>query len=70
MKNILFFTSTLALIGFNYAVGQSNLLNAKVPQEVGLLYEQTEANYSNPVEYVMWMIEMFFGQKQFGRLLI
>jgi gliding motility associated protien GldN len=51
MKNFLFLTSVLALISFNNAIGQSNLLNAKVPQEVGLLYEQTEANYSNPVEY-------------------
>lgn len=51
MKNILFLTSIFALIGFNSAIGQSNLLNAKVPQEVGLLYEKTVANYSNPVEY-------------------
>tara|TARA_B110000444_G_scaffold258203_1_gene298479 strand:+ start:1813 stop:2721 length:909 start_codon:yes stop_codon:yes gene_type:complete len=51
MKKSIFFVLLITLISFNYANGQSNLLNAEIPQEVGLLYEQGDGNDINPVEY-------------------
>ncbi len=51
MKNALFIVLILALINFNKVNAQSNLLNAKVPQEVGLYFEQSEANDIKPVDY-------------------
>ena len=51
MKNVIFIVLILAIIGSNKISAQSNLLNAKVPQEVGLYYEQSEANETKPVQY-------------------
>ena len=51
MKKSIFFVLLITLISFNNANGQSNLLNAEIPQEVGLLYEQGDGNDINPVEY-------------------
>ena len=51
MKNVIFIVLILAIIGSNKISAQSNLLNAKVPQEVGLLYEQSDANETKPVQY-------------------
>ena len=51
MKNVIFTVLILAIIGSNKISAQSNLLNAKVPQEVGLLYEQSDANETKPVQY-------------------
>ena len=51
MKNVIFIVLLLAIICSNKISAQSNLLNAKVPQEVGLYYEQSEANETKPVQY-------------------
>ena len=51
MKNVIFIVLIFAIIGSNKISAQSNLLNAKVPQEVGLLYEQSDANETKPVQY-------------------
>ena len=51
MKNLMFFVLVLLLTNYCSVRGQTNLLNAKVPQEVGQRYEQTEANNIKPVEY-------------------
>ena len=51
MKNVIFIVLIFAIIGSNKISAQSNLLNAKVPQEVGLYYEQSEANETKPVQY-------------------
>ena len=40
MKNLIFFALLLAFLFFNTLGAQSNLLNAKVPQEVGQMNEQ------------------------------
>ena len=43
---------TLILVGVNTAIGQANLLNARVPQEVGNLNDQQmEANDEKPLAY-------------------
>ena len=43
---------TLILVGVNTAIGQANLLNARVPQEVGNLNDQQmEANDETPLAY-------------------
>jgi gliding motility associated protien GldN len=51
MKNVIFIVLIIVIIGSNKISAQSNLLNAKVPQEVGLLYEQSDANETKPVQY-------------------
>ena len=51
MKNVIFIVLIIVIIGSNKISAQSNLLNAKVPQEVGLLYEQSNANETKPVQY-------------------
>ena len=51
MKNVIFIVLILAIIGSNKISAQSNLLNAKVPQEVGINFEQSSANETKPVQY-------------------
>ena len=52
MKNGPFYVLILAIISLHTSRGQSNLLNAKVPQEIGQLNEQQiEAENVAPVEY-------------------
>ena len=51
MKNVIFIVLIIVIIGSNKISAQSNLLNAKVPQEVGLLYQQSDANETKPVQY-------------------
>ena len=52
MKNLIFFALLLAFLFFNTLGAQSNLLNAKVPQEVGQMNEQQiDAENVTPVEY-------------------
>ena len=52
MKNLIFFALLLVFLFFNTLSAQSNLLNAKVPQEVGQMNEQQiEAENVTPVEY-------------------
>lgn len=52
MKNGPFYVLILAIISLHISRGQSNLLNAKVPQEIGQLNEQQiEAENVAPVEY-------------------
>jgi gliding motility associated protien GldN len=52
MKNLIFFALLLVFLLFNTLNAQSNLLNAKVPQEVGQMNEQQiEAENVTPVEY-------------------
>ena len=52
MKKLVFNVLIFALLGLSYGFAQSNLLNAKVPQEVGQLNEQQiEADNANPIEY-------------------
>jgi len=52
MKKLVFNVLILALLGVNYGFAQSNLLNAKVPQEVGQQNEQqVEADNASPIEY-------------------
>ena len=48
----IFFAIIFSLLSFNLSNAQSNLLNAKVPQEVGQMNEQQiEAENVTPVEY-------------------
>ena len=63
MKNfIIYFFSFLLLFSFKYSFSQANLLNAKVPQEIGIPNEQQlEADDETPIAYgfvedrdVMW----------------
>ena len=51
MKNVIFIVLILAIIASNKISAQSNLLNAKVPQEVGINFEQSSANETKPVQY-------------------
>ena len=52
MDKAIFFTSIFFLLGINLSYAQSNLLNAKVPQEVGQMNEQQiEAENVSPIEY-------------------
>ena len=52
MDKSTFFALILALLSFNLSNAQSNLLNAKVPQEVGQMNEQQiEAENVSPIEY-------------------
>ena len=52
MKNLIFFALLLVFLFFNTLSAQSNLLNAKVPQEVGQMNEQQiDAENVTPVEY-------------------
>ena len=52
MKNTLSIVSSILLLNLNAVCAQSNLLNAKVPQEVGKLNEQQVlANEVGPIEY-------------------
>ena len=51
MKNVIFIVLILAIIGSNKISAQSNLLNAKVPQDVGINFEQSSANETKPVQY-------------------
>lgn len=52
MKKLVFNVLIFALLCLSYGFAQSNLLNAKVPQEVGQLNEQQiEADNANPIEY-------------------
>ena len=63
MKNfIIYLFSFLLLFSFKYSFSQANLLNAKVPQEIGIPNEQQlEADDETPIAYgfvedrdVMW----------------
>ena len=48
----IFFAIIFSLLSFNLSNAQSNLLNAKVPQEVGQMNEQQiEAENISPIEY-------------------
>ena len=62
----------LSFILFNLSLhSQANLLNARVPQDIGQLNEkQVESNDEEPLEYGFMMIGMFCGLKQFGKQLI
>ena len=52
MKNGPFYVLILVIISLHTSRGQSNLLNAKVPQEIGQLNEQQiEAENVAPIEY-------------------
>ena len=52
MDKSIFFVLIFALLSFNLSNAQSNLLNAKVPQEVGQMNEQQiEAENVSPIEY-------------------
>ena len=51
MKNVIFIVLIIVIIGSNKISAQSNLLNAKVPQEVGINFEQSSANETKPVQY-------------------
>ncbi len=51
MKDLTFFVLVLLLFTYSSIKSQTNLLNAKVPQEVGQRYEQAEANNIKPVDY-------------------
>ena len=52
MRNTLSIVSSILLLNLNAVCAQSNLLNAKVPQEVGKLNEQQVlANEVGPIEY-------------------
>jgi hypothetical protein len=52
MKNTFSIVLSFLLLGLNAVCAQSNLLNAKVPQEVGQLNEQQIlANEVAPIEY-------------------
>jgi len=52
MKNLIFFALLLVFLFSNTLGAQSNLLNAKVPQEVGQMNEQQiDAENVTPVEY-------------------
>ncbi len=61
-KFIIFFFNFLLFFSFNYSFAQANLLNAKVPQEIGIPNEQQlEADDETPIAYgfvedrdVMW----------------
>ena len=52
MYKSIFFATIFSLLSFNLSNAQSNLLNAKVPQEVGQMNEQQiEAENISPIEY-------------------
>mgnify|MGYP000994242191 FL=1 len=52
MKKYFFIGLTVFYLGYNNLSAQANLLNAKVPQEIGVLNEQQiEANDNSPVAY-------------------
>jgi len=52
MYKSIFFATIFSLLSFNLSDAQSNLLNAKVPQEVGQMNEQQiEAENISPIEY-------------------
>ena len=52
MVKSIYFVLTFVLLSFNLSNAQSNLLNAKVPQEIGQMNEQQiEAENVSPIEY-------------------
>ena len=52
MKKVIFIVLLVCLIGTQVLLAQANLLNAKVPQEVGIQNEQqVKADNNDPIEY-------------------
>ena len=52
MKKVIFIVLLVCLIGTQLLLAQANLLNAKVPQEVGIQNEQqVKADNNDPIEY-------------------
>ena len=52
MKKVTFIVLLVCLIGTHVLLAQANLLNAKVPQEVGIQNEQqVKADNNDPIEY-------------------
>ncbi len=52
MKKVTFIVLLVCLIGTQVLLAQANLLNAKVPQEVGIQNEQqVKADNNDPIEY-------------------
>jgi gliding motility associated protien GldN len=51
MKKSIFFVLITSLLAFNQGFGQANLLNARVPQEVGINDELANAVMTKPIAY-------------------
>lgn len=51
MKKSIFFVLITSLLAFNQGFGQANLLNARVPQEVGISEELANAVMTKPIAY-------------------
>ena len=51
MKKSIFFVLIASLLAFNLGFGQANLLNARVPQEVGINDELANAVMTKPIAY-------------------
>ena len=51
MKKSIFFVLIISLLAFNLGFGQANLLNARVPQEVGINDELANAVMTKPIAY-------------------
>jgi len=52
MKEVIFIVLLVCLVGTHISVAQANLLNAKVPQEVGIQNEQqVKSDNNDPIEY-------------------
>ena len=52
MKKVIFIVLLVCLLGTQISIAQANLLNAKVPQEVGIQNEQqVKADNNDPIEY-------------------
>jgi gliding motility associated protien GldN len=51
MKKSIFFVLITSLLAFNLGFGQANLLNARVPQEVGINDELANAVMTKPIAY-------------------
>ena len=51
MKKSIFFVLITSLLAFNQGFGQANLLNARVPQEVGITEELANAVMTKPIAY-------------------
>lgn len=51
MKKSIFFVLITSLFAFNLGFGQANLLNARVPQEVGINDELANAAMTKPIAY-------------------
>lgn len=51
MKKSIFFVLITSLLAFNQGFGQANLLNARVPQEVGISEELANAIMTKPIAY-------------------